>query len=238
MVFLMPYNSTSELPESLKKLPVKAQQMFMTTFNNSYERVGEESAFKVAWAVVKKNFKKVDDKWVARGMGLDLFTFSMETKGEVFIQKGEDGEYYLEAVLSDVILDSQGKRFTTEALQEYANQINNHGISGFITHADWKEFIMKHSHLSEDAFVAKARESRKGILKAVRAVFENGKLWIKALIDKRYLNRVKEFNKVSIEALVPKRLQTNSEYKGGYVLGFALDNAAVNPRAIAQIVQA
>jgi hypothetical protein len=32
--------------------------MFLSTFNASYDKYGEEKAFKIAWASVKKKFKK------------------------------------------------------------------------------------------------------------------------------------------------------------------------------------
>lgn len=227
----MTFKNISELPSSLKKLPVKAQQLFVNVSNDSSFKNGETLAFKIAWAAVKKRFTKTGDKWVAKGMGLDFYTFTMVSKPDIFIQKADNGEYYLEATLSDTEEDSEGKRFTASALQTYADQINKYGVAGFITHQDWDAFKMANSHLSEEEFVNKARKERKGILKTVSAVFKKGKLWIKALIDKRYLNHIRRFNKVSIEALVPSRLQTRSEYKGGYVLGFALDNQAINQRA-------
>jgi len=232
-VITIPYKTNNELPSTIRKLPYKAQSLYRSSFNSSYSRTKSDSiASKVAWTVVKKRFKKVDGNWIAKGLSNDFYSFTMNTNSnEMFISKAKDGEYYLEATLSDDKPDSDGKRFTSESLKDYADQINNYGIAGFITHADWDAFKMKYGHLSEQAFVAKARLERRGILKTVKAIYEKGKLWIKALIDKRYLNHVKKFNKVSIEALVPSRFQGNNEYRGGHVLGFALDNNAINPRA-------
>lgn len=233
----MPYKNISELPSSLRKLPAKAQTIYMTTFNSSYAKHKSDSiSSKIAWAAVKTKFKRVGEEWVAKGMGLNLYTFNLEVENDIFIQKGKSGEYYLEATLSDTMTDSQGNRFTEHALKQYAEQINSHGVPGYITHGDWDEFKMKYRHLPEGEFVSRARTERKGILKTVQAVYKKGKLWIKALIDKRYLNHVRKFNKVSIEALVPSKYQNNSEYDGGYVLGFALDNNAINNRATAQVV--
>jgi len=228
----MPYASVKDLPASLKVLPIKAQQLFVSAFNSSLERNSEDIARKVAWAVVKKKFKKVGGEWVAKGLGLEFFTFTVDNSDEeIFIKKGSDGEFYLEAVLSTNTKDSQGKLFTEGALTNYANQINSHGLSGFITHQDWDMFKAMNKHLSEEEFVKKARTERKGILKTVKAVYSKGKLWIKAQIDKRYLNHVRKFNKVSIEALVPSRFQKDGMYDGGYALGFALDNNAINKAA-------
>lgn len=232
----MSYKDNNSLPKEIKALPAKAQTLFRNTFNRVIKTESEATAFKVAWKIVGSKFKKVGNEWIAKGMGFNLFTFSMENKGNVFIQKGEDGEHYLEAMLTDDMLDSQGNRFTSNALQSYATQINEHGLAGFITHKDYKDFCMKWGHLPESIFIAKARNERKGILKTVKAIYEKGKLWIKALIDKRYLNRVKQFDRVSIETVVPNRFQVGNNYTGGFPIGFALDHNAINRRAVATVV--
>lgn len=221
----------------IDRLPKKAQNLFNQVRKRSLKNTHNLSlSNKVAWNVLKSRFNKVNDTWVAKGLGLQFYTFSMKTN-DIFIEKADNGEYYLEATLSDVGKDSDGYNFTPEALKSYADQINTHGMAGFITHKDWDEFKMNNSHLSEEDFINKARTERKGILKTVKAIFEKGKLWIKALIDKRYLNHIKKFNKVSIEALVPSKFQKDNQYTGGYVLGFALDNNAINTRASARIIE-
>lgn len=77
----MPYKNTRELPEQVKaNLPPHAQKIFLEAFNHAWDeysdpkkRRGKESqeqtAFKVAWAAVKKEYKKKPgtDEWVAKG---------------------------------------------------------------------------------------------------------------------------------------------------------------------------
>ena len=74
----MPYEKTTELPDSVKdNLPKHAQEIYMSAFNSAWdqydepeERRGddtrEETAHKVAWAAVKKKYEKQGDKWVAK----------------------------------------------------------------------------------------------------------------------------------------------------------------------------
>lgn len=74
----MPYDSISELPESVKNnLPKKAQEIYMEAFNSAWdqydrpeERRGdatrEETAHKVAWTAVKQKYEKKGDEWVAK----------------------------------------------------------------------------------------------------------------------------------------------------------------------------
>jgi cation transport regulator len=59
----MPYNSNSDLPESVRTaLPPAAQSIFRHTVNGQMERgLAEERAFASAWAAVKRSYVKDDD---------------------------------------------------------------------------------------------------------------------------------------------------------------------------------
>lgn len=71
----MPYKSNSELPDSVKNvLPEHAKEIYRKAFNNAWEQYKnpsdrnashEETAHKVAWSAVKKEYKKGsdDNKW-------------------------------------------------------------------------------------------------------------------------------------------------------------------------------
>ena len=71
----MPYDATTDLPDSVKNvLPKKAQDIFLAAYNNAWEqykdpddRKGdatlEETAFKVAWSAVKQKYEKKGDAW-------------------------------------------------------------------------------------------------------------------------------------------------------------------------------
>jgi len=59
-VLLMPYNSTSELPARIKKMPAKKRRQWMHVFNSTYSRTKDEGrAFAAANSVVSG--KEVDD---------------------------------------------------------------------------------------------------------------------------------------------------------------------------------
>lgn len=65
----MPYDSNSDLPDSIKNhLPEHAQSIFRKVFNSALEQYGnEEQAFKVAWAAVKKEYEKdAQGRWVKK----------------------------------------------------------------------------------------------------------------------------------------------------------------------------
>lgn len=70
----MPYLSTAELPPAIRHLPAHAQEIFRAAFNSAWGRYAdcgvearEEIAFRVAWAAVKKRYRKQGDAWVERG---------------------------------------------------------------------------------------------------------------------------------------------------------------------------
>lgn len=71
----MPYQNISDLPKAIKNhLPVHAQEIFRAAFNNAWDEYGdpqkrkgkasqEETAHKVAWAAVKKEYVKSGETW-------------------------------------------------------------------------------------------------------------------------------------------------------------------------------
>lgn len=74
----MPYASVDALPEQVRKnLPKGAQEIFKEAFNSAWEQYKdpkkrkddaslEETANKVAWAAVKKSYKKSGEEWVKK----------------------------------------------------------------------------------------------------------------------------------------------------------------------------
>jgi cation transport regulator len=73
----MPYRNNDELPERVRNhLPDHAQDIFREAFNHAFERYGdpqkrhyagtrEAAASRVAWAAVKRRYRKEGDIWIA-----------------------------------------------------------------------------------------------------------------------------------------------------------------------------
>ena len=67
----MPYASNADLPVAISRhLPDHAQDIFRKAFNNAWRTYGarepyrrEEIAHRVAWAAVKKRYRKVGEDW-------------------------------------------------------------------------------------------------------------------------------------------------------------------------------
>lgn len=68
----MPYARNEDLPPSVRNhLPNHAQDIFRSAFDAAFaEHSGdprqEEAAFRIAWAAVKKHYKKVGADWVPK----------------------------------------------------------------------------------------------------------------------------------------------------------------------------
>jgi len=74
----MPYARNDDLPQSVRgALPPHAQDIFRNAFKHAWETYGgsksdrvEEIAHRVAWAAVKKRYRKVGSSWVPRELAL------------------------------------------------------------------------------------------------------------------------------------------------------------------------
>ena len=63
----MPYATNHQLPPAVRShLPLHAQDIFREAFNHAYARHDEATAFRIAWAAVKRRYERVDGKWVPR----------------------------------------------------------------------------------------------------------------------------------------------------------------------------
>jgi cation transport regulator len=74
----MPYKKNSQLPEGVKNnLPGKAQDIYREAYNSAWEEYSdpedrrgdasrEETAHRIAWAAVKKQYEKQDGRWVKK----------------------------------------------------------------------------------------------------------------------------------------------------------------------------
>ena len=65
----MPYQSNDDLPPSVRNhLPSHAQDIYREAFNHAWARYdGDEATpHRIAWAAVKRSYRKAGDFWVPR----------------------------------------------------------------------------------------------------------------------------------------------------------------------------
>jgi hypothetical protein len=209
-------------PGYVTKLGVEQQ---WTSVYHQYENQGSEVAFIAAnsWLNNHLSTFTAQSKQVR-----DVVKFRVEL-GEDFIKRTDDGEEYITAVLQDVFGDADGVQWTPEVLVKFAEEINRNGIVGDIDHSEYDRIL---SDALTDEQVRAMLSQKGGIAKAVRAVFQDGKLFIKALIDKRYKKQIQEAKGLSLEAVVTKDL--TGRVTDGNILGFtfAVNSEPANPRAV------
>jgi cation transport regulator len=69
----MPYREIEDLPDSVRNhLPPHAQEIYVAAFNNAWrqhagELDGEATVHRIAWAAVKRRYRKLGDEWVPIG---------------------------------------------------------------------------------------------------------------------------------------------------------------------------
>lgn len=69
----MPYAALRDLPAAVQHLPRHAQETFRAAFNAAWQsyadrgpQAQEEIAHRVAWAAVKKRYRKAGEFWVEK----------------------------------------------------------------------------------------------------------------------------------------------------------------------------
>jgi hypothetical protein len=212
----MPYqlNSTN-LPSYVKSRSESVKKKWISIFNSVYAKEGEQVAFIVANKWLKDQV--VEKKTMARTADtLERVELVVDEAVE-FLSRTEDGEDYISFKLADNQVDSQGVQLPEEILKKWADEINSGKILlGDIDHESWKSLI--EAGMSEEQ-IKKEIQNKPSIAKAVRAVFEKGRLWVRAIIDKRYKKLIKGSKGVSMEAIVKRRNSDNKVFDG-HLAGF------------------
>lgn len=123
----MPYKSIDELPERVKSvLPKRAQEIFMKAFNAAYHKYGEEKAFRIAWAAVKRLYVKKDGRWKLKSkVDVKKVSVNSDTLEE---------KVYVDFVLTTPEVDNHKEVFHTNFLERIANKLS--GLKGDYEHAN------------------------------------------------------------------------------------------------------
>jgi cation transport regulator len=117
----MPYSKISELPDRVKTLPTAAQKQFLKVVNSALDSGdSEERAFKKAWGVIKKNYKKEGGKWVKAEDVTYFVPFS----------EREDG-WYLYFPVGTVYHYGKKIEFTQKDAQEMVTNFQVHNIPDY-----------------------------------------------------------------------------------------------------------
>lgn len=229
----MPYNGSDdkELPNYVKKMPKIVRVKWVAIFNETYKKDGESVAFRLANAWLKKHVSKKSSEVMASKAedSVEFFTLNFEFPEEQLVVKALGDEEVIEAILTDVGTDSDGDSYDESFLYELAEQINKEGIIGDFDHEEMQR--LRKIGFDKDS-IKSAMKSKQGVAKAIKAAVRDGKLWVQAVIDKRYKKRILNSRGISLEGLFRKKAGTNV-YEAGSIFGFTFTEnmTARNPRA-------
>lgn len=196
---------THIIPASVKAiLPKEGKEYYEQVYLNSYSRNKDELlAHQVAWKLTRSKMKEVNGQLVCNSEDFaqpKLYSFEADFQGEVLIRNSDNGELEMDIVLANTSpRKSDGNYFTEEELQIMAEQINSYGSTlPDVDHAVMQKLLAQYGN--NKVAILNAVKKEKGIFKKIQALVREGKLWVRAIFDKRYKNHVQKYNKVSIEA--------------------------------------
>jgi hypothetical protein len=162
----------------------------------------------------------------------DLVLLSFTIEDSQLIKQTDDGEEYISAVLADLGVTSTGHKFSEAVLLKFTEQINRELPIGDVDHEEMSRLEAQGYSDEQVADVLKSRQ-KNGIVRAVKAIYDKGKLWVKLLIDKRYKKIVERAKGLSLEAIAKVQSDTK-EVTDADLLGFtvAYHQTPANPRAL------
>lgn len=138
----MPYKNIEDLPKKIRKiLPKEAQKLFVKVFNQAYKKHDEATAFKIAWAVIKKKYiKSPSGRWILKANKIR----------KQYVKANSDwGDElkFIEFVVASPQLTSKRERLHQTFIQNIGNRLV--GVKGDLEHANLlnldlpKEWVIK-----------------------------------------------------------------------------------------------
>lgn len=206
-------------------LPSSGVKYFEDVYNTCLSNGSSEGvAVEVAWSAVKSKLVQGNGSLVAMSDNFEtptLFSFEMSQPEISVVTNSETEEIILDAILADTTPNTEGKFFTDEELLSISEQINSLGSTlPDVDHEKLNRLVKKYGN-NYDAIVSELNKE-KGIFKSIKASFEKGKLWIQAVLDKRYKNHVNKFKGLSIESLA--KSDETGRLRNPRYLGFTFTN--------------
>ena len=199
------------LPSYVRTRDTQTRNKWVSLYNKAESKYGQTKAILLANHWLKTSAPK--QRFIARS----AISFSLDTR-KGFIKRDDNGNDYVTFVLNSTAPHKDGKRFSESMLQQWAKDINaNAKVVGDIDHKLYYT-LMNSAYSNEE--IKLLLKSKKGIAKAMHAIYEKGKLWVRALIDKRYKKIIQNAKGVSAEAFCDWEGNTATS---GEILGFTFN---------------
>lgn len=115
------------LDKAPQTLPKAAQSLWVKTFNGVFDSCKgtadqcDEAAAKLAWAAVKKKYRKMKDKWIAKSEYEDSYHDLLLTITKASLQP--DGSVRWQAVASDTGRDKADERTSVDLFQDWIDRV-------------------------------------------------------------------------------------------------------------------
>jgi len=184
--------------------------------------------------LVKKKWASIRDSYESENLGLIIANkwlqnqvvsvqdFSFKTTDEQITFRSIGGDEYVDFLLSDNLPDSYGTKSSEDLMKEIAELVNTGKVTleGDFNHDAL--YKLQESGYSKEYIKSKLGSYKQGVAKAIKAIYENGKLYLRALINPRYKKRILRAKGVSIEGSFVKEGNTFVE---GTILGFSFIDA-------------
>jgi hypothetical protein len=185
---------------------------------------------KKKWLSIKGSYESenlglvIANKWLqSRQESVTLENLSFITDSEQITFRSIGGDEYVDFILTDKWSDSYGTKASEGLMKEIAELVNSGKVNlvGDFNHELLDE-LQKQGY-SKEEIKNRLRNFKQGVAKAVKAIYENGKLYLRALINPRYKKRIMNSKGVSIEGSFVRKGDT---FVGGTILGFSFIDAA------------
>lgn len=217
------------IPSYIDSLPGTIKAKWLSIYRQLLKSKGSEVSLLVAnkWLQRQIKVSSIEGK-TDKAYFIEKVSFSMSDSQ--LIKKTEDGEEYVDFVLTDLGVDGKGDSYPKALIEKWTKQVNSETFVGDIDHEEYDDIVGKASTVEQAAELIKS--AKRGIAKTVKAIFDKGKMFVRAVIDKRYKKTIEKARGVSLEAIVTR--DVNGNIVDGDLLGFtfAVNQNPVNSRAV------
>lgn len=210
------FTTIEGLPEFLRKiLPISAQEYFLEVFKLAVKGYDEETAFMYAWEATKLKMQKTEGGYIINinnstvnitpeaeeeedEEDTEVFSLPMDKAETSIVMNSKTEEIIMNAVLADMSTNTEGKRFTELELNQLSDQINLYGST--LPDVDHEKLIeLCKTYGNNPELIGKELRKEKGVFTSIKSAVKEGRLWIQAVLDKRYKNHIERFKNLSIE---------------------------------------
>ena len=207
----MPFEGPSDakLPKYVKSTSEATRSKWVAIFNAAFEKHGETKAILIANTWLKKQ--------VAPKKSTRTIVKLKADNAKHYVQRDADGDDYVSFILSSTALHKDGKQFSESNLKKWAERINANPIIGDVDHALF--YKLRDAGISDETIMDMLK-SKKGIATSVKAMYEKGKLWVRAVIDKRYKRLIEKSKGVSVETVCDLTAEDEKDWD---LLGFTFN---------------